>query len=246
MTLRLPASLLVLMICVSLAASQDAPPQRVRVSGDVMRGVLVKKVAPIYPPLARQAHIQGTVIPKILVNKSGDVYDVQLVSGHLMLSPAAIEAVKQWQYQPYLLNGEAVEVETSVQVVFRLAGEPPEPNGVAGDAPGGVGFPQATTSPKGRVRISENVARSLCLCGDIHPIYPPEAKAKHIEGVVVLKVDVTRDGNVNNLELISGHPLLAPAAIDAVKRWKYKPFLLNGAPVEVETTVQVNFVLEQP
>jgi protein TonB len=58
-----------------------------------------------------------------------------------------------------------------------------------------------------------------------------------------MKVIIGKDGNVESAELISGHPLLAPAALDAVKRWKYKPFLLNGTPVEVESQIQVNFTL---
>jgi periplasmic protein TonB len=124
MTSRVVASLAVLVGmlagCASLTAAQETAPQRVRVADDVMRGVLVKKVAPAYPPLARQARIQGTVVLGVLINKSGDVYDVQLVSGHPMLVPAAIDAVKKWKYQPYLLNGEPVEVETNVQVNFTL------------------------------------------------------------------------------------------------------------------------------
>lgn len=62
----------------------------------------------------------------------------------------------------------------------------------------------------------------------------------------MLKVNIDKEGTVYKTELISGHPLLAPAAIEAVQQWKYKPYLLNGAPVEVETQVQVNFVLKQP
>jgi len=118
---RLPASLLALIAALCCAtAAQDTPPQRVRVSDDVMRGVLVKKVAPVYPPLARQARIQGVVVLKVVINKAGEVYNMQLISGHPMLAPAAIDAVKQWKYQPYLLNGEAVEVETQVHVIFNL------------------------------------------------------------------------------------------------------------------------------
>jgi protein TonB len=69
-----------------------------------MAGQIVKKVAPIYPPLARQARIQAPVVLKVLISKSGDVENLQLVSGHPMLAPAAIEAVKQWKYKPYLVN----------------------------------------------------------------------------------------------------------------------------------------------
>jgi TonB family protein len=254
----------------AVAYGQDAPAPRIRVSDDVMRGVLTNKVAPVYPPLARQARIQGTVILKVLINRSGDVYDVQLVSGHPMLAPAAVAAVKQWKYQPYLLNGAAVEVETTVQVIFHLEGEPAPPganDAAPGTAPGEIADgvagsnrsqqPQEgiiggiVTAPPGdaghpalpqRVRISSGVAQGLLL-SKVNPAYPREAREQRVQGVVLLKVNIDKDGNVYNLELISGHPLLAPAAIEAVRQWKYKPYLLNGTPVEVETQVRISFTL---
>ena len=105
-----------------VAVPKIATPQRVRVSSGVQSGLLVRKVNPSYPPLARQARIQGVVILQAQISKDGNIENLQLVSGHPMLAPAAIEAVKQWKYKPYLLNGEPVEVETQVQVNFTLAG----------------------------------------------------------------------------------------------------------------------------
>lgn len=105
-----------------VAVPKVATPQRVRVSSGVSQGLLVRKTQPNYPPLARQARIQGTVILQATISKTGDIENLQLVSGHPMLAPAAIEAVKQWKYRPYLLNGEPVEVETQVQVNFTLSG----------------------------------------------------------------------------------------------------------------------------
>jgi len=90
--------------------------------------------------------------------------------------------------------------------------------------------------------------RKNSLCGGVprHPAYPPAARKKAIEGAVVLKAVIAKDGGVKNLSVIKGHPLLVPAAIEAVKTWKYKPYYVNGEPVEVETTITVNFRLEQP
>lgn len=105
-----------------VAVPKVATPQRVRVSSGVQSGLLVRKVNPVYPPLARQARIQGTVVLQAQISKDGSIQNLQLISGHPMLAPAAIEAVKQWKYKPYLLNGEPVEVETTVQVNFTLAG----------------------------------------------------------------------------------------------------------------------------
>ncbi len=103
-------------------APHIATPQRVRVSSGVSSGLLIRKVNPTYPPLARQARIQGTVVLQAQISKEGNIENLQLISGHPMLAPAAIEAVKQWKYKPYLLNGEPVEVETQVQVNFTLSG----------------------------------------------------------------------------------------------------------------------------
>jgi protein TonB len=99
-----------------------ATPQRIRVSSGVQSGLLIKKVTPNYPPLARQARIQGKVILQAEISKDGTIQNLQLISGHAMLAPAAIEAVKQWRYKPYLLNGEPVAVETQVEVNFSLSG----------------------------------------------------------------------------------------------------------------------------
>jgi len=105
-----------------VAVPKIATPQRVRVSSGVQSGLLIRKVNPAYPPLARQARIQGVVLLQAQISKDGNIENLQLISGHPMLAPAAIEAVKQWKYKPYLLNGEPVEVETQVQVNFTLAG----------------------------------------------------------------------------------------------------------------------------
>jgi protein TonB len=105
-----------------VAVPKIATPQRVRVSSGVVQGLLVRRVNPVYPPLARQARIQGVVILQAQISKEGNIENLQLISGHPMLAPAAIDAVKQWKYRPYLLNGEPVEVETQVQVNFTLSG----------------------------------------------------------------------------------------------------------------------------
>ena len=93
-----------------------------RVSQGVSQGLLIHKVQPAYPPLARQARIQGTVVLQALIGKDGAIQNLHVVSGHPMLTGAALDAVKQWRYKPYFLNGEPVEVETTINVNFTLAG----------------------------------------------------------------------------------------------------------------------------
>jgi periplasmic protein TonB len=96
-------------------------PKRVTVGGNVQAARLSNKVQPIYPPLARQTRISGTVKLHAIIGKNGTVEQLQVLSGHPLLVQAALDAVKQWRYQPTLLNGEPVEVDTEIDVIFSLA-----------------------------------------------------------------------------------------------------------------------------
>lgn len=98
------------------------PPKRIRVGGNVQAARLVNQPKPVYPPLARQARIQGTVRFNAIIGKDGRIENLTLVSGHPLLVPAATAAVKQWVYKPTLLNGEPVEVVTVIDVNFTLTG----------------------------------------------------------------------------------------------------------------------------
>lgn len=101
---------------------KSVAPQKLRVSSGVAAGMIVQQVKPQYPTIAVQARIQGTVVLQAVIGKDGRVENLRLISGHPMLAPAAIEAVKQWRYRPYLLNGEPVEVDTTINVNFTLGG----------------------------------------------------------------------------------------------------------------------------
>ena len=100
---------------------QPVVPQRVRISQGVTKGLLIHKEEPPYPPLARAARVQGEVVLSAVIDTNGTIQNLQLISGHPMLVPAAISAVKQWRYKPYLLNGQPVEVETTITVIFTLS-----------------------------------------------------------------------------------------------------------------------------
>jgi periplasmic protein TonB len=137
---KIAISCLMLCVGVALAAQEPTPeskgetlsapartpkiatPQRVRVSQAVSNGLVVRRVYPHYPPEARKGHIQGAVVMYAIISKAGDIETLELASGDPVLAPAAIDAVKQWKYKPYLLNGKAVEVDTQIQVNFTLSG----------------------------------------------------------------------------------------------------------------------------
>ena len=105
-----------------IATVKAAAPSRVRISGGVAAGQLITRVNPVYPPLARSARVAGTVMLSAIIGKDGTIQNLKVISGHPMLTQAALDAVKQWRYKPYLLNGEPVEVDTQVQVNFTLSG----------------------------------------------------------------------------------------------------------------------------
>ena len=96
------------------------PPERVRVGGQVQAAKLAAQPKPTYPPLARQARIQGTVRLEAVISKDGTIEELKVVSGHPLLIQSALDAVKQWRYQPTLLNGVPVEVITTIDVNFTL------------------------------------------------------------------------------------------------------------------------------
>jgi len=98
-----------------------AAPQRIRIGGSVQQAKLVRQPHPVYPPLAKQARIQGTVKLTAIISKDGTIQHLEVISGHPLLVPSALEAVKQWVYQPTLLNGEPVEVITQIDVNFTLS-----------------------------------------------------------------------------------------------------------------------------
>jgi TonB family protein len=99
------------------------PSDPVRVSAGVLQGMVLHKVAPEYPEALRSARVQGTVLLHVLIGKDGLVKDISVISGQKQLTPAAIGAVQQWRYRPYLLNNEPVEVSSEVKVNFTMANQ---------------------------------------------------------------------------------------------------------------------------
>ncbi len=150
------------------------------------------------------------------------------------------------------------KIPEKVAMIKEEAAPPPTAPGVMGGVPGGVAGGQAggviggvigsvpTAAPKleqpKRIVVSQGVTEGLLL-KKVTPQYPQIARTAHIQGAVQLSAVIGKDGSIQNLQVISGHPMLAQAALSAVKQWKYKPYVLNGQPVEVQTTITVNFTL---
>jgi protein TonB len=103
------------------AEKKPVTPKRITIGGNVQQAKLVRQPKPNYPPLAKQARISGVVHLAAIISKDGTIQDLKVIGGHPLLIPAALEAVKQWVYQPTLLNGEPVEVSTQIDVNFTLS-----------------------------------------------------------------------------------------------------------------------------
>jgi TonB family protein len=180
---------------------------------------------PEYPKEARAKQVQGDVVLDVTTDIQGHVDLVRVVTGHSLLRDAALHAVNKWRYRPYMLNGEPVSVQFLVVVKFRIPGAPYEEE------------PRSASDPH---KAASGVMQGL-LEKKVDPNYPEEAKLQHITGDVILSAVIDKEGKIQHLQVVSGDPILAKAAIDAVQQWRYRPYQLEGKPVDVETTITVRF-----
>lgn len=143
-----------------------------------------------------------------------------------------------------VLHGVSLQKDEVDSRCFMGPDDTPPPGGVLR----GVISSKPVSYPPGwlpsRVRVSQRVSQAL-LIKKVEPQYPRNARQQHIEGMVVLTAVIDARGDVQDLTVASGDPLLAPAATEAVKQWKYKPYLLSGEPTNMETQISVSFTLQQ-
>ena len=173
--------------------------------------------------------------------------------------PAAVHVVKQVETD--MVNNQLrtpTKIPKKVEMIKEEEAPPPQMSGVVGGVPGAAGgqiggviggiinstpvaVPKIATPT--RIRVSQGVTQGLKV-HDVMPQYPQMAKIARVQGPVVLAAVIGKDGAIQNLHVIStASPLLNQAALEAVKQWRYRPYILNGEPVEVDTTITVNFTL---
>ncbi len=105
-----------------VTAAKPKPTGPARISGGVIAGTILEKTTPTYPPIAKAAHVSGTVVLHAIISKTGTIQSLTAISGPEMLRASALEAVSHWRYKPYLLNNEPTEVDTTIQVNFNFGG----------------------------------------------------------------------------------------------------------------------------
>lgn len=180
--------------------------------------------------------------------------------------PPPAAPVKTVQMVSQIVNGQLLAPSKIPKVVKMIKEEeaPPPATGVTGGVVGGVPGGQAggvigslisaanhsgNTAPRAaeipkRLVVSQGVSLGM-LQNRIEPVYPIIARKARVQGTVTLRAIISAQGAIESLQVVDGHPMLVGAALDAVKQWRYKPFMLSGQPVEVETTVFVNFHIDR-
>ena len=196
-----------------------------------MQGLLLEKVPPVYPPEARAKHISGTVVLHAIIGKDGHIASLSVLSGPDILAEAAMDAVRQWIYKPYLLNGEPTEIDSTMTLNFNIGGDP---------APLPPASPVRQNPGSGRTQMDTEQLRAYVI-HKVPPTYPAAAKQAHVAGSVVLHAIIGTDGRIASLSVLSGPLELQQSALDAVSQWTYRPYVVDGAPREVDTEITVNY-----
>jgi TonB family protein len=256
-----------------VSTSTAARPARIRLPWNVARRNFKKGTNPAYPPDARAARISATVVAHLVVTTEGSIGTVDVVSGPPTFRQVVTDAIQKWQFRKTLLNGQPVEVDTTIGVVFApgakdevsiIGAQPaPVPSTVPieeSPVPTSLVLEQIQSLPMGshftpiaeldpgpvahpaRIKVPADVQEKN-LIHRVFATYPSRAFDQQITGTVLLNVIIAQDGSVLSVSYISGPKMLKDAAMDAVMEWKYKPTLVNGQPVEVDTTVKTAFSL---
>jgi TonB family protein len=212
----------------------------------------IQEVKAIYPTDADQGKPPGDVLVRIHISGTGEVESAELVSGNPGLAGAAVDAAKQWRFKPYLRGGKPVELSTVLPVQFA----PSEMGSARGigtmkigrfsrESDAKSGEPENDSSaalgdPAKRIHVSQQIMQRMIVDWGTFS-YPKAAKDAKIRGTVVLKAIISKGGAVEQLQSVSGPDQLLDGSMEIVRRYKYRSFILDDQPVEVETTVTLIF-----
>ncbi len=215
------AALWVLTACGLLMAGDAVPADSQK------RPKILKKVNPVYPEEALRQKIEGKVVIEATTDEKGNVVAAKVLPAknpQPLLEEAALAAVKQWKYEPFLIDGKAKGMIFTVTMNFALNKE-----------------------KKAALILGDSKRRPKIL-KKVNPVYPEEAVRQKIEGKVLIGATCDEKGDVVAAKVLPAEnpqPLLEEAALAAVRQWKYEPFLVKGKPMPVHFTVTMNFALNK-
>jgi TonB family protein len=252
-----------------LGEPAEAAAEKIDVPGGVVGGVLksgakvmppklIKQVNPVYPEAARKAEVEGVVIMEATTDTYGRIAAVKVLRSIPLLDQAAVDALKQWVYEPMIINGHPQPVVFTVTVRFNLDDKKkPQVEGAVGGVQGGVeggvegGVVGGVAGSKDFKQFEGDAVRAVGeikppkLIKQVNPVYPEVARKGHVEGVVILEAKADEEGNIVDARILRSIPVLDQAAIDAVKQWKYEPLAIDGKPRKALFTVTVRFMLKE-
>ncbi|MCK4244013.1 MAG: energy transducer TonB, partial [Candidatus Omnitrophica bacterium] len=203
---------------------EDFEKGAVKIMGEIKPPKPIKIVKPSYPEIARKAKVEGVVILNVRTDEYGRVVRAKILRGKdPLLNDAAIDAVKQWIYEPFILNGKPRQVVFTATVQFKLKQEKDK------DAAKGEVDVKSTLEPPKPIK-------------KVLPVYPEVARKAGVEGVVILEVKTDEKGCVEKVVVLkSQSSMLNQAAVAAVKQWKFEPYYSKGKPVPIVFTITVQF-----
>ncbi len=211
-------------------------PQQIRVSGGVMAGMVERKVLPEYPEHAMRTGIQGDVIFKIEVDETGKIVLSQPVEGDPLLIAASVEALRNYRFRPYQLNGTPIRVESQLGFHFTLNGKGDE---VKGQVECMSTIPYRPEFRTGVVNGQGTIVLSPRKLSGAEPQLPADLAGK--SGSVYLTVTLGVDGKVTDIKVIAGEKEFIDPVVGAVKQFTYEPQLVGGVPSVATTDASYHF-----
>jgi TonB family protein len=213
--------------CTQVMAQSDCPvPHSVaRHGGSIMKGHLVEHQVPTFPGRARAHDISGVVTFRAHILEDGTVGHLTVVSGPPELQEQAEKTVYRWRYTPWTLDGQPIDVYTTIPISFGLN----KSDGSAGPTAKPKGLPISPSELQGLLVRSYPAQRSK------------DAKRTNVSGTVQLRITLDETGQIIDLGVVCGPEMLEDAALETVRHWIYKPYLDSGQAKSVESTVDVRF-----
>jgi TonB family protein len=210
-----------------IASESASGNEPVRVRGLLKPPIILRQVDPVYPKDALEAGVEGTVILEATTDIYGRMQKISVLRSIPMLDRAAVEAVRQWVYEPMIVNGKPRGTIFTISVPFVLKDRTARAEVLTDAEPVRIAAGGVTPVPVKKVE----------------PVYPEIARQSRLEGEVILEILIDVAGRVRDAKVIRSVPLLDRAAFDALSRWTYEPVIIDGKPVPVIFTVSVNFLL---